>query len=379
MHVLQLTTEFEPNIWGGMGRSVSNLCKDLGKITKLTIVVNDYLFGRQEIEVEEHGDYRIVWTPTISFEDLSKVIQFDTVDVVNVQIFFFKELAEQLKSLGKPIIYTVRSIEEKDLQIRGVEVLPMHLEFMKMQRDLVEMADHLIVCSASEGQMMENYFPGSMEKLSVIPNGFIEPDGRVLQNKINGDNPPTLLFVGRFTERKGLDILIEALDLAKSQVSNLKLLVVGGHSGEDDQEWLNKLLNSYDESLQKSVEYVGWVRSLKELEPYYHAADILCVPSLYEPFGNIVLEGFYYGVPVIAANVGGMAETIQHGKSGILVPPKDAHALANAIVELIENPELYMKICLEAQLRLKNIYSWRCISEKTLEILKEAAGLNLKE
>lgn len=273
----------------------------------------------------------------------------------------------------------MRSIEEKDLQIRGVEVLPMHLEFMKMQRDLVEMADHLIVCSASEGQMMENYFPGSMEKLSVIPNGFIEPDGRVLQNKINGDNPPTLLFVGRFTERKGLDILIEALDLAKSQVSNLKLLVVGGHSGEDDQEWLNKLLNSYDESLQKSVEYVGWVRSLKELEPYYHAADILCVPSLYEPFGNIVLEGFYYGVPVIAANVGGMAETIQHGKSGILVPPKDAHALANAIVELIENPELYMKICLEAQLRLKNIYSWRCISEKTLEILKEAAGLNLKE
>lgn len=375
MRVLQLTTELEPHVWGGMGRSVSHLCKDLGQITELTVVVNDYLFGREQIEVEERDGFRIIWTPTTSFEDLSNVIDFAAIDVVNVQIFFFRDLAQQLKQQGKSIVYTIRSVEAEDLRIRGVEILPMHHEFMKMQKDLVEMADHLIVCSSAEGAIVERYFPGVASKLAVIPNGFKDP-GDVLPDVLEtSDNAPTLLYVGRFTERKGLDILIEALNQARTRVPGVRLRVVGGHSGEDDREWLNRLLDSYDEALHNCVEYAGWAESLEELELHYRASDILCAPSLYEPFGNIVLEGFYHGTPVIASAVGGMAEIIQHGETGLLVPMKDSKALAEAIVQLIEQPEKRAKLAVQAHHRLRSTYNWRGIAEQTLALYERVFAM----
>lgn len=90
MHVLQLTTEFIPHIWGGMGRSVTNLSEELSKKAKLTVIVYDYLFPRNSIEIEERNGYTIVWTPDLSYEKLAQFIDFSTVDVINVQAFLWQ-------------------------------------------------------------------------------------------------------------------------------------------------------------------------------------------------------------------------------------------------------------------------------------------------
>jgi glycosyltransferase involved in cell wall biosynthesis len=75
------------------------------------------------------------------------------------------------------------------------------------------------------------------------------------------------------------------------------------------------------------VYFTGWL-SAEELAAWYQKADILVVPSWYEPFGMVVLEGMLYGLPIVASNIGGPAEILGDGRTGILVPPRDPAALA---------------------------------------------------
>ena len=92
------------------------------------------------------------------------------------------------------------------------------------------------------------------------------------------------------------------------------------------------------------MDYVGWIESFDELQAYYANASVLAVPSLYEPFGNIVLEAFYQRVPVVATQVGGMAEIITHKHTGILVKPEDPLALEEGLLEILNDENLARNI-----------------------------------
>jgi glycosyltransferase involved in cell wall biosynthesis len=71
----------------------------------------------------------------------------------------------------------------------------------------------------------------------------------------------------------------------------------------------------------------------------YTAADVLVVPSRYEPFGMVILEGMLYGLAIIAADVGGPAEILEHGRTGLLFPPRDVNALSRALQCLLDDPQ----------------------------------------
>jgi glycogen(starch) synthase len=71
----------------------------------------------------------------------------------------------------------------------------------------------------------------------------------------------------------------------------------------------------------------------------YAAADILAVPSRYEPFGIVILEGMLHGLAIVAANVDGPAEILEHGRTGLLFPPRDIKALSSALQRLLKNPD----------------------------------------
>ena len=90
-----------------------------------------------------------------------------------------------------------------------------------------------------------------------------------------------------------------------------------------------------------------------EVEDIYRLSDVLCVPSLMEGLGLVILEGMYFGVPIIASRVGGIPELIEDGKNGLLIPPADAEALYEAMYKMACHPELMQELAQEGRRRVQ--------------------------
>ena len=90
---------------------------------------------------------------------------------------------------------------------------------------------------------------------------------------------------------------------------------------------------------RSKIRFTGWLTP-QQMTEEYRAADILVVPSWYEPFGMVVLEGMIHGLAVAAAAVGGPAEILRDGETGLLFPPCDAEALAQTILQLVLDANL---------------------------------------
>jgi len=126
-----------------------------------------------------------------------------------------------------------------------------------------------------------------------------------------------VLFVGRFDRQKGVDVLLDAM--SRMQFSSFAIFV-----GE------RVLGDGTDLKFPANVRSTGWL-SAAEISAYYESADVLVVPSRWEGFGLIAVEGMRAGLPVIATRVGGLAEIVEHGVTGTLVEPGDPKAIADAV------------------------------------------------
>ncbi len=150
-----------------------------------------------------------------------------------------------------------------------------------------------------------------------------------------------LLFVGRLERRKGIDVLLAALPDLLARFADVTLTVAG------DDRLPNGAGTTYRREFERRaagavaerVRFLGHV-SEDELEALYDASDIVVVPSRYESFGLVLVEAMRHGKPVVASDCGGMAEVLEAGETGLLVPPDDPAALAGALAVLIERPEL---------------------------------------
>jgi len=106
---------------------------------------------------------------------------------------------------------------------------------------------------------------------------------------------------------------------------------------------------------------------------FWNSVDVAVVPSLYEPFGLVALEALACGVPVVATTAGGLKEIVEDGKSGLLVPPGDAPALARALLALLTNGSLRTKLAEDARQRAEQ-FSLELRSARLLDFLRGAAA-----
>jgi glycogen synthase len=98
------------------------------------------------------------------------------------------------------------------------------------------------------------------------------------------------------------------------------------------------------------------------------------VPSRYEPFGMVILEGMLYGLPIVACDVGGPAEILDHERTGILVPPANAEALAGGITRLVTEPTLRWRIGHAAAVEVRARWAWRSLVDSMRSVYDEIAG-----
>ena len=132
--------------------------------------------------------------------------------------------------------------------------------------------------------------------------------------------------------------------------------------------WLPPALKRY----RDHIHFTGWLTPAQLVE-WYLAADVLAVPSWYEPFGMVILEGMLYGLPIVAAAVGGPSEILEHGRTGILCPPKDAAALGDAILKLVMDASLREQIGVAAAAEVRDRWLWPHVVRKMREVYREAA------
>lgn len=191
-----------------------------------------------------------------------------------------------------------------------------------------------------------------------------------------GIHGPFLLFVGRLTEKKGVQYLIDAMALVRVEIPEAKLLIVG--HGELEQK-LKKQVE--DLGLHEVVLFTGGLVN-KELPAYYASADIFIGPSIQtvdgdsEGFGLTFVEAAMSGCLVIGSRVGGIEDIIEDGKNGFLVPPGDSIILADKIINLLNNIEKYKDENKQTRWEIVARFDWNIIAEKygriCLSSLKES-------
>ena len=184
--------------------------------------------------------------------------------------------------------------------------------------------------------------------------------------------------------RKGVDLVIRALPyLRAAGFDDVELLIVGGggDSGalhaDPEVRRLMDLAAELDVADQVSLQ--GQV-SRGEMPGIFRSADAVVCAPWYEPFGIVPLEAMACGVPVVAAAVGGLRDTVVDHGTGLHVPPRDPEAIASALALLLENPALRAELGSAGKKRARTRYSWDRVAAETekayqLAVAGAAAGV----
>lgn len=197
----------------------------------------------------------------------------------------------------------------------------------------------------------------------VIYNGVIlkETDNQV--DDIVGYDGTKLGCIARLSEQKGLTYLIEAMPLLT--VKNIRLFIVG------DGELRNELENKVEElHLQDSVTFLGYRKDIVEC---INSFDFLVSASLFEGLALNVIETFMNGKTMVATNIPGINEVV-NAENGILVPAKDANAMAKAIEKIATDPSLREKLANQAKEDYENKFSYPLFLENYRELYRELKG-----
>jgi glycosyltransferase involved in cell wall biosynthesis len=196
---------------------------------------------------------------------------------------------------------------------------------------------------------------------------FHRPEGR----------PPLVLYSGRLVERKGIRELLNAIPAVLEEFPETRFVLAGGPPPLSGAEVAAQWLGPEHRPFRDRIHFTGWL-SPTDLAEWYRTADVLVVPSRYEPFGMVILEGMLYGLPIVAAHVGGPAEILDHDRTGLLFPPCDTSALIRSLHHLLKNPAERQRLGQAAAHEVRQRWSWKWLVRQMMETYQEVSRLQLK-
>ncbi|MFX1536584.1 MAG: glycosyltransferase family 4 protein [Promethearchaeota archaeon] len=201
-------------------------------------------------------------------------------------------------------------------------------------------------------------------KIRLLHNGI---DTKTFHpSKEKKDN--LVLFVGRITYAKGLHVLLESLRYLKNQIH---LVIIGPSAW--DVEYFRKILVQIENENKKGIHKITYLGAQEQTNiiKWYQHASVFVLPSFTEAFAVVNLEALACRTPVIATNVGGVPEVIQHGKNGILIPPNNVIKLAEAIHYLLDNEDIRARFGREGRKFVVENFSYSLIGKKLCRIYEE--------
>lgn len=379
MKILMLTWEYPPRVVGGIARVVYDLShrliKDGHEVTVITYREGNtpYYEDDKGVKVHRVDNYMINpnnfidWIMQMNFNmvtEANKIIAKEgNFDIIHAHDWLVASAAKTIKnSYNIPIVATIHATEAG--RNSGI-----HDETQRYINDtewmLTYEATEVIVNSNYMKSEIQRLFGLPFEKINVVANGVnlnkftgIDRD-YTFRRRFAMDNEKIILFMGRLVNEKGVQHLIAAMPKILAGYHDAKL-VIAGKGG-----MLDELRAEADAlGLGDKVYFAGYLGG-KDVERMYKAADISVFPSTYEPFGIVALEGMLAERPIVVSDAGGLGEIVEHRETGMKSYCGNANSIADSILELLYNPELYENIVRKAKAKVKNNYNWAKIAQDT--------------
>ena len=379
-----LTWEFPPRVVGGIARHCEGLAKALVQQNhEVHLFTLDFPGSPKYEEMDGIKVYRastemghpnfLTWVLMFNhflskrIADTTKTVDFDVMHVHDWLAAFsgisFKHY------LKKPMILTVHSTEVGRAQ--GLHS-PNSFSINGIEWWATYEANRVIVCSESMKNEICDHFDIPSEKVDIIPNAIDVTKyktsvdrGAVRQRYGVGYSNKLILCVGRLVPQKGVEYFIRAIPTIANNYPEAKYIIVGEGWSRDKLEAEARATGHSDK-----IHFTGFA-SDKDVIELMTSADVLIVPSIYEPFGIVALEGMATGVPVVASKVGGLAEVIDHDKTGLFVYPRSLESIAWGIDRILSDPDHANWLTQNAKEKLHKAYSWEAVAMKTVEVYKK--------
>lgn len=383
MRVLHVSWEYPPIVYGGLGRHVQALSQsqaargdDVTVLTQTSDAVGS---------VDEIDGVRVIRAPhdppAVPFSEstlLAWVLGMQTgmiraargaspFDIVHAHDWVTAHAGIALRDIlgARALVATIHATEAGRHQ--GWLPGPLSDAIHSIEHWLVHEADQVIACSDHMRHEVERLFAAPQDRVSIIANGIdtrrwhATPARRTRARELHTGSGPLVVFVGRLEWEKGAHTLIDALPLLRRRIPGLRAVIAGrgGHAEELERQVRAR-------RLARAVDFAGWLPE-PDLQGLIAAADALIVPSLYEPFGLIALEGAALGAPLVVARTGGLAEFVEDGVTGRVFEPGDAAGLAEALTQGIRDSDGTRRMAKAAREKVRTSYGWPRIAEQTDE------------
>jgi len=235
----------------------------------------------------------------------------------------------------------------------------------RVEDEAARAADLTIAFTDEERANLGSLYGADDSRIRVVPAGldsalFSPVDAAQARSRLGVKASRVLLFAGRLDPIKGVDTLLRAFALLDRDV---KLMIVGGSSGEGDELARLKALTS-DLGIAERVDFRPPVPQ-PELPYYYSAATATVVPSHHESFGLVAVESLACGTPVVASNRGGLRTTVKDGQNGLLVYDLSPEGFAARLTELLDDEALERRLRANARDSVRD-YTWDAVGETVL-------------
>jgi len=362
--IVYVTPRFYPHI-GGVETHVYEIAKRVAKEFDVEVLATDPTGKLPKIEKVEHFIVRrfksfapgeaYYFSPELYRYLKRKSLEYDIIHAHNYHAL--TSLISFLGTKGKYIL-TPHTFGQPQKIFRRFA----HCIYKPLGREMLQEAERVIAVSRMEKNMLKTFFSVGEDRLVYIPL-FVE-----IPDKPNNDvfrrDEIKLLFVGRLSYEKNVDILLSAFNMIEEGVENskkLKLIIVGDGPQKKYLEDMSKF--------SKNIEFTG-TKSKNELKLLYKTCDMLILPSRFEVFPLVVLEAMSYGLPVIVTPVGDL-KYLQNWRQCVFTEVNNIADLAEKIRFFLENPRESRKIGSKGRKYVEKYHDVNKIFKKYETLYKE--------
>jgi len=275
-----------------------------------------------------------------------------------------------IKAMGTPVVSVIHhplhidreadfSIDRRlKMKVKRTLYFPLF-----MQERVAPRLDRIVTVSEASRREIERYFGIPEKEVPVVYNGT---DTELFRPLPDVKKDADMLFVGRTEDRKkGIGTMLEALSLLPDHVT---LKIIDGRIPEDGL--VPRLVARF--GLERRVQIVKRMLTVEELVEQYSTARVAIVPSFFEGFGFPASEAMACGLAVIANAAGALPEVVgTDGHAGLLVPPRNVRAMADAMHEILSDPHKTAAMGRAARKRVESVFQWRDAASNLVQVFED--------
>jgi glycogen(starch) synthase len=392
VRVLMVSWEYPPVVVGGLGRHVEALARQLaaGGHDVRVVTRGEAPTGRTErvagvrvvraavdpIAIDFTTESLLAWSQASEHALLRAalpVVRRWRPDVIHAHDWLVAQGAVTLSEVtGAPVVATLHATEAGRHQ--GWLPTPLNVAIHSVERWLARRAAAVITCSTAMQDETTRLFELAADSVAVVPNGIDAARWRPSTAQVRaararfGGEGPLLVYAGRLVHEKGVQTLLAGVRELRAAHPGLRAVIAGTGVHESTLRAQARRLR-----IMRAVDWPGFVPET-DLPNLFGAADVVVVPSFYEPFGIVALEAAVAGAPLVVAETGGLRDLADAGVAAASFPAGDADELVAAVGKVLVDPAAAQRGARRAARIVARDYTWTAVAGQTVAVYERAVS-----